>query len=72
MREEREALAELGQQRILRAVYSERQLEEVMVEFWVNHFNVFAPKGLVRVFLVGDYHRARASAAGLGSVSRIC
>ncbi len=26
--------------RLLRAVYSERQLLEVMVDFWVNHFNI--------------------------------
>src|SRR6266550_7792237 len=32
---------ELQMSRILRAVYSERQLQEVMVDFWTNHFNVF-------------------------------
>src|SRR5262245_35761913 len=31
---------ELQAARILRAVYSERQLQEVMVDFWTNHFNV--------------------------------
>jgi parvulin-like peptidyl-prolyl isomerase len=30
--------------RVLRAVYSERQLQEVMVDFWQNHFNVYAGK----------------------------
>ena len=34
--------------RLLRAAYSERQLEEVLVDFWFNHFNVFAGKGQVR------------------------
>src|SRR5581483_2573491 len=29
---------ELGEQKILRAVYSERQLQEVLVDFWFNHF----------------------------------
>ena len=38
-------LAELGQQKLLRAVHSERQLQEVLVDFWFNHFNVFARKG---------------------------
>jgi uncharacterized protein (DUF1800 family) len=38
-------LTELSQQKILRAVYSERQLEEVLVDFWFNHFNVDARKG---------------------------
>ncbi len=42
--------------RLVRAIYSPRQLEEVMVDFWFNHFNVFAGKGLDRV-LVGDYER---------------
>jgi hypothetical protein len=32
--------------RLLRAVETPRQLEEVMVNFWFNHFNVFAQKGL--------------------------
>src|SRR5688500_13683018 len=38
-------MAELQASRILRAVYSERQLNEEMVDFWTNHFNVFATKG---------------------------
>ncbi|HRH40607.1 MAG TPA: DUF1800 domain-containing protein [Pyrinomonadaceae bacterium] len=42
---------ELNASRILRAVYSERQLQEVMVDFWTNHFNVFANKQSVRWFL---------------------
>ncbi|HKR58200.1 MAG TPA: DUF1800 family protein, partial [Pyrinomonadaceae bacterium] len=33
-------LAELQASRILRATYSERQLQEVLVDFWTNHFNV--------------------------------
>lgn len=42
---------ELNASRILRAVYSERQLQEEMVDFWTNHFNVFANKQSVRWFL---------------------
>ncbi len=42
--------------RLLRAVASPCQLEEVMVDFWFNHFNVFIGKGLCRV-LVGSYER---------------
>ena len=34
--------------KIDRAVYSERQLYEQMVDFWFNHFNVFAGKGVDR------------------------
>ncbi|MEO8522971.1 MAG: DUF1800 family protein, partial [Acidobacteriota bacterium] len=56
MMREREVLGELAQQKILRAVYSNRQLEEVMVDFWFNHFNVFAGKGAVRIYLT-EYER---------------
>jgi len=42
---------EMQAQRIIRAVYSERQLQEVMVDFWMNHFNVYADKGLTRWYL---------------------
>ena len=47
---------ELQASRILRAVYSERQLQEVMVDFWTNHFNVFAGKGVDR-WLLTSYDR---------------
>jgi uncharacterized protein (DUF1800 family) len=42
--------------RMLRAVDSPRQLEEVMVDFWFNHFNVFAGKGADRA-LIASYER---------------
>jgi uncharacterized protein (DUF1800 family) len=35
---------ELQQARVLREVLSERQLQEVMTDFWFNHFNVFLNK----------------------------
>jgi uncharacterized protein (DUF1800 family) len=38
-------LAELSMAKVDRAVYSNRQLEAVMEDFWLNHFNVFANKG---------------------------
>jgi uncharacterized protein (DUF1800 family) len=44
-------MAELVASRVLRAAYSERQLQEVMVDFWSNHFNVFAGKGADRWYL---------------------
>ncbi len=49
-------MVELQASRILRAVYSERQLQEVMVDFWTNHFNVFAGKGADR-WLLPSYDR---------------
>src|SRR5256884_2841555 len=47
---------ELQMSRIIRAVYSERQLQEVMVDFWTNHFNVYAAKGADR-WLLTSYDR---------------
>ncbi len=47
---------ELTQAKLLRAIYSERQLEEVMTDFWFNHFNVFMDKGVDRL-LVTSYER---------------
>src|SRR5215470_6112622 len=44
---------ELIEQKLYRAVYSNRQLEEVLVDFWMNHFNVFNGKGQGRVLLTG-------------------
>jgi uncharacterized protein (DUF1800 family) len=49
-------LVELAQHKVLRAVYSERQLEEVLTDFWFNHFNVDARKGPTR-FLLTEYER---------------
>ncbi|HYJ86924.1 MAG TPA: DUF1800 domain-containing protein [Pyrinomonadaceae bacterium] len=58
-------MAELHASRILRAVYSERQLQEVMVDFWTNHFNVFAGKGADRWLLVSyDRDTIRPNAMG--------
>lgn len=42
---------ELSQAKLIRAIYSERQLEEVMTDFWFNHFNVFVGKGPERLLL---------------------
>ena len=52
----RKSVADVSAQRIHRAAESERQLNEVMVDFWMNHFNVFAAKGLDR-YLIGQYER---------------
>lgn len=54
MRELRELGGELQQLAIVRAAVSERQLREVMVDFWTNHFNVFVGKGADR-FLLPSY-----------------
>ena len=51
MQGERRVIVELNQQKLLRAAYSEKQLNEVMVDFWFNHFNVFAGKGQTRTYV---------------------
>jgi uncharacterized protein (DUF1800 family) len=47
---------DLAEGKLLRAVYSNRQLEEVLTDFWYNHFNVFLEKGADR-YLVTSYER---------------
>jgi len=43
--------SELMENKLCRAIYSNRQLEEVLVDFWMNHFNVFNGKGQDRLYL---------------------
>ena len=50
---ERLAFQELSQQKLLRAIASERRLQEVLVDFWFNHFNVSAGKARVWLYLTG-------------------
>jgi len=52
----RQVVEELQAAKLVRAVHSERQLDEVLADFWMNHFNVFAQKGPDR-FLIGEYER---------------
>ena len=47
---------ELSEAKLLRAIYSDRQLEEVMTDFWYNHFNVFINKGPDR-YMITAYER---------------
>jgi len=54
---------DLKEGKVYRALYSNRQLEEVLVDFWFNHFNVFEgknvpiqPNGVVRM-LLASYER---------------
>jgi uncharacterized protein (DUF1800 family) len=65
-RRARQVFTDLGEAKLLRAVYSERQLEEVLVDFWFNHFNVFARKGRTEVH-VGEYEREAIRPHVLGS-----
>lgn len=48
--------SDLTEAKLLRAIYSNRQLEELLVDFWYNHFNVFLNKGGDR-YLAPVYER---------------
>ena len=61
----RAVILELQQARLLRSVYSERQLYEIMVDFWSNHFNVFSAKGADR-WLTTAYDRDTIRPHALG------
>ncbi len=49
--------AELLQSRMLRDIYSERQVEAVMTDFWLNHFNVYVKKNQNEPYLLPAYER---------------
>ena len=49
--------AEEMQVRLLRDIYSERQLEAVMTDFWLNHFNVYVRKNQNEPYLIPAYER---------------
>ncbi len=55
-RKPQEVAQELAAAKVLRAVESERQLQEVMTDFWFNHFNVASQKNQLR-WLVSPYER---------------
>ena len=61
-------LAELNSARLVRAVHARAQLREVMVDFWANHFSVYAPDGPNR-WTITDYERDRIRPHALGDFS---
>jgi uncharacterized protein (DUF1800 family) len=70
-------MSQLVSERVARAVASNRQLEEVMTDFWLNHFNVFAGKGPPQPYYLVEYERdvIRPNALGkfrdlLGAVAK--
>src|SRR5271156_4265675 len=58
-------IGELQQAKLLRALYSERQLQEVMTDFWFNHFNIYLNKDADQ-YLVTAYERDVIRAHALG------
>jgi uncharacterized protein (DUF1800 family) len=53
----RQVVGQIQSERVARAVASNRQLEEVMTDFWLNHFNVFLAKGPPEPYYIVDYER---------------
>ena len=58
--------AETLQARMLRDVYSDRQLEAVMTDFWLNHFNVYEKKSQLEPYLIPAYEREVIRPRALG------
>ena len=56
---------ELTEAKLLRAIYSNRQLEEVMTDFWFNHFNIYLNKGADHYY-VTEYERDVIRAHAMG------
>ncbi|MEO8193875.1 MAG: DUF1800 domain-containing protein [Gemmatimonadales bacterium] len=53
----RQVVGQLQSARVARAVASNRQLQEVMTDFWLNHFNVYAQKGPPQAYYLVSYER---------------
>jgi uncharacterized protein (DUF1800 family) len=58
---------ELLQSRVLRDIYSQRQLQEVMTDFWLNHFNIFQGKTGEEIYSLVPYERDVIRPNALGS-----
>ncbi len=61
---------EAGDAKIVRAIYAKRQLEEVLVDFWFNHFNVSIQKGKA-VWMAAPYEREAIRPFVFGSFSNM-
>jgi uncharacterized protein (DUF1800 family) len=53
----RQVMTQLQSSRVARAVTGNRQLEEVMTDFWLNHFNVYAQKGPPQAYYLVEYEQ---------------
>ena len=62
----RQITMEVQSARVTRAVTSERQLQEVVTDFWLNHFNVYDAKGPRQRYLLGDYETRAIRPNALG------
>jgi uncharacterized protein (DUF1800 family) len=57
---------ELLQSRLIRDIYSDRQLQAVMTDFWLNHFNVYIRKNQNEPYLIPEYVRQTILPHALG------
>ena len=57
--------------RVERDVYSNRQLEAVMTDFWLNHFNVYLRKNQNEAYLIPTYERETIRAHALGNFENL-
>jgi uncharacterized protein (DUF1800 family) len=57
--------------RLLRDVYSERQLQAVMTDFWLNHFNVYVRKNGEEAYYLPDYQRKVILPHAMGSFENL-
>ncbi len=63
--------AEDAQTKLLRDIYSERQLQEIMVDFWLNHFNVYIKKSQQAPYYIASYERDAIRPFALGRFEKL-
>ena len=59
-------VSELVQTKVLRDIFSERQLQEIMVDFWLNHFNVYIRKNQDAPYFITAFERDTIRPHALG------
>jgi uncharacterized protein (DUF1800 family) len=62
----RQVITQLQSSRVARAVASERQLQEVMTDFWENHFSIYAQKGAPEPYYLTDFDQNVVRPRALG------
>ena len=62
----RQVVTQLQSSRVARAVASERQLQEVMTDFWENHFSIYAAKGAPEPYYLVDFDQQVIRPRALG------
>jgi uncharacterized protein (DUF1800 family) len=68
---ERVVAAEDVQVKLMRDIYSERQLQEVMVDFWLNHFNVYMRKSQQSPYFISAYVRQNIRPYALSNFTQL-